>query len=176
MTDEFGSKDIFECKREKMTSEVLRWIVVERSKELLLLQTLENGWFLDGYSVIRIDDITKYRFFDEEGSFERKVREKLGCSVKPPATPIDLSSMRSVAASLLAAGKMLSLEKENSYHNTMWLGKIQRITAKSLFLSELDSEAHWSHDHRHSIAAITNICCDNRSIRFYDKISRMTSR
>ena len=171
MPKKFNTTDIFECRRSGVASETLRGIVAAQSSTLLLINTLKDGWFFDGYAVIRVDDITEYRFFRAKDSLEKRVQKLLGYAATPPDIPLDLSSMRSVAQSLFEAGKMFSLEKEVSCKNTLWMGKIQRITAGSLYLAELDCEARWSGGHRHSIAAITRIGFDNRYIRFYEKLS-----
>ena len=171
MRKKFNTTDIFECRRSGISSETLRGIVAAQSSTLLLLNILEDGWFFDGYAIIRLDDITEYRFFSAADSLEKRVQKLLDYVATPPDIPLDLSSMRGVAQSLFAAGKMFSLEKEVSHKNTLWLGKIRRITAGSLYLSELDCEAQWSGEHRHAIASITRIGFDNRYIRLYEELA-----
>lgn len=172
MKSEFGNhRDIFECRRSGVSAEVLRGMIVAASPELLLVRMLENGWFFDGYTIVRVGDITEYRFFNDRDSIENKVRKLMDYTAAPPEFRIDLSSMSGVARSLFAAGKLFSIEKERSCKGVMWLGKIRRLTSNTMLLSELDSEAQWSHDHRHVLSAITKICFDSAYIRFYEKLS-----
>lgn len=164
-------EDIFECRRGGISStEIIRGIVVLESRELILLNKLTDGFCFDGYILLRISDITEYRFYDDAECFEKRAQRKLRLRGTPPPESPDMTSMRTVLSSLWKAGLLFSFEKERSYKDILWLGKLQRLTSKSLFFEELDAEAVWQPVSQHRIHAVTKIEWGTRYIDMYGRL------
>ena len=164
------NNDIYEFKREKISSEIIRGIIVAETKQFLMLNKLVDGFFHDGYIIVRKCDISSYRIFDKVHFVEKKIQREIGLRVCSPAIDISLTSMRDIIFSLMENEKLFSIEKELSYRNILWLIKVKKISSHSFLADELNSEGVWEKNFRHYFSSITKIEFDSRYISLYEKL------
>ena len=161
---------IYECMRKKISSEIIRGIIVSESINFLMLNKIVDGFFFDGYTIIRKCDISDYRFYDKENFIERQIQHAIGLKASPPKIMISLKSMKEIISSLNNNDKLFSIEKEYSYRNILWLTKVQKISSFSFLADELNSNGEWERHFRHYFSSITKIEFDSRYINLYEKL------
>lgn len=122
--------------------ETLEGFVVAVGRKWALVAKIASGGFFDGYTVIRVRDISRVRF---DGSFQRSFSEtRPEWPVSPPSgrpTP-DLDSTRGMLRSFLAEGVLCALERRNK-PDLLWVGVPDELTRHWLYLLEVRSDATW---------------------------------
>ena len=86
---------VVDFKRPKIDDDYLRGFVLDYSDSHILLNVLDDNFYLNGFTVIRNSDIASYRTYDKDDYFlNQALRLK---SIKPARKPkVDLSNWVSV--------------------------------------------------------------------------------
>ena len=166
----YSETDIYECKRIRISSEIIRGMIVSETPQFLMLNKIVDGFFFDGYTIIRKCDISDYRFYDREDFIEKQIQHAIGLKASPPKIMISLTSMKEIISSLNDNDKLFSIEKEYSYRNVLWLIKVQKISSLSFLADELNSNGEWESHCRHYFSSITKIEFDGRYINLYEEL------
>jgi hypothetical protein len=114
--------------------------VVAIGARWLLIARVVDGGHLDGYLAMRLRDITRvYR----DRSFASRVARSLPSW--PPTAPADvmLDSTESLITSVGAGQRLFGIEKQHE-RRAMWIGQLEDLDAKHVWLHELDLQAEWS--------------------------------
>jgi len=124
------------------TDDPVRGYVVGLSDDFVLVHLWEpNVMCLNGYLVLAIDQLQSARPIDEHRAFpDRALRHK---GITPQAQPdILLVDLPGVLSSAGAHFPLLTIELRN-HPNSLFVGRIERLTARSIRLREVDPDADW---------------------------------
>jgi hypothetical protein len=115
-------------------------IVVALGEQWLLIAVAVDGGYFNGFTAVRIDDISGVR---PDVTFEaRALRLRPEWPPLPPAAGIDLDSTAGVLRTPVARDTLVSLER-SSDHSASWIGAVADITTKWLWFTEVLSDATW---------------------------------
>lgn len=148
-------KHIIELKREDITAEIVRGIVLDYSPELVLLANIDDNFYINGYIIVRNNDITAYRFFDSPDSFFYQAQKELHL-FPDYSFKIDLTNIRSVCLNIHQYVPLVTIFKEKS-EDVCYIGHITTITDHSITLYEIDSDAEWETETRFYLRKISRI-------------------
>lgn len=135
------NKYIVEIKRKH----VFRGIVLDYSLNLILLACLDDEFYLNGYMLVKVEDITAYRIYNKPDSFLFKARQEL--DLRPEYSfRLDLSNIKSVCEKIHSLYPLITVNKEKS-DDTVYIGIITKITEHTFSLYEIDSNAKWDKEY-----------------------------
>ena len=112
-----------------------------------VLLSAYNGGGLDGFTAIRVSDITRIQS-DPFADFARRALQHHG--TWPPAKPdqpLDLDGTRRLIDSAAAANPLVTVYTERQHPNECSIGFPARWTKRLLYLWEIDPGAHWKPAH-----------------------------
>ncbi len=137
--------------------------------ELVLLRTLHDFEF-DGFSVLRLADVTDVRSGDVERFFERVIKaEGLDRDLAPPR-PILLRSMRTALESVRAHYRFAIIECEGADDDEFYLGEIARVDDEALHLHYIHVDGSRDREAtRVALDEITLVRFDENYLRLYGK-------
>jgi hypothetical protein len=118
--------------------------VVDFSDELILFHGVNMDTFrLNGYSVIRNEDVKDYRIFDKLDFWQcRAVRRFKLAPVRPPG--ISLSSVPELLSSIAKRYPLASFHPERKQPDVCYMGRLVSMTAATFTIDDLDCNAEWS--------------------------------
>ena len=149
------NKDIIDL-RCANTQSILRGIVLSQSNELLLLYRIDDGYFHDGFTLLRKCDIKEYRIYDSDDYFIK--RAQLRFHLFPQENMIlPLSTIQNFLLLLKDKYPLVGVYKKKYKDNLIWIGKFICTTRKYALLKELDDEAQWVGTFRHNLDSIIRI-------------------
>ena len=145
--------------RKRINKHALLGVVLDSTPDLVLLHVLDDGIRLDGYSVIRIKDITRIDVFLPRADF---YHEALRLRKQRPRHPrdIDLSDLTAVIISAGNAYPLVTLHPERKEPGICWIGHPLRIEKRDLMLAYLTPGATWDGEQRCRLADITKVDFD----------------
>lgn len=133
--------------REDVDERPLFGYVVARSRKLLVLHYLSDDYRLDGWRIVRTEDVTRSsRHFSTADVAERSLRLKRQRPRVPCA--LDLSTMPKLIASVQAAFPIIVIHREALTVNEAEVGLVRLSGARSYVLQWITPEAEWEPDHR----------------------------
>jgi len=142
----------FCCISRSTTSEDITAIPISCNENTLLLAEYDESYSFIGYSIIWIRDIVNYVVYDSNVFFQYRVKSKL--NVAPCKIHIKLND---IFHELERKVPLVIIMKRLSHESIVWVGNIQRITPKMIYLNELDTEAHWLGIHCHKVNSISKV-------------------
>ena len=124
----------------KISVGFLEGFVVGVGKEwALLAQTSDGGW-PDGYIAFRLADVKSIR--SNTGVSETFARLQIDWPPSNPFTGVDLNSVAGVITGLAAGQQLVGIEKERE-RDALWIGQLDDIWPKWVWLDEVDSTGTW---------------------------------
>jgi hypothetical protein len=111
------------------------------AKNWVLLQDLDGGMFLNGYSAIRLRDVKRVTE-EEEDSFPARALRIRGEALHVPED-IDITSTRSLISSAATRFRLITVHNEMDDPSVCFIGWPMRVSDKSLRLQEVTPEAEW---------------------------------
>lgn len=122
------------------------WGIIEHfSEEYILISKINKECFsFEGYSIIKIEYITRYRFFDTDNDFLFLVQKKVNL-FKQKTFRICSSSFKKVLRKIAKEYKLFSFYKKNDLEK-IYVGKILKITNNTIIMKEIDADADWYDD------------------------------
>lgn len=157
LTIAIDENQIIEFDRSPEIEEKVRGYVVAVSDLFVMLHFVDYDFIaLNGYSVLRSEDIRQYRVMEEHDSFlSRALRIK---GVRPiPQPEIDLSDVSTLLSSADAHFPLVTIHRELIDAEICFIGRVQKLTNKTLILNEIDPAAKWEGTRRHNLKDITRI-------------------
>ena len=136
--------------RSRIVSDMSWWngYVHKVSPELVLLQPLSDRLDLDGYSILRIADISHFAVDYPRQEFHLHALAAKRICCRPPA-PVDLSSMESALRSIEATYPLFVVHREIEDPEVCEVGRLKFSTSESYTLCTMSPEARWVDDPRH---------------------------
>lgn len=152
---------LVECYRGKLEDEDISDMgyVVDASDEFVMLQLVDDRISLNGYSLLRVRDITKLDTEVTHARFIEKALEIRKKSVKRPVL-VDLTDIATILKSIDENFPLMTLHKETVDPNTCWVGSVDSLGDKTVTINEMSPDAKWNGTRRLNIDEITRIDFD----------------
>ncbi len=131
--------------------------VVGVSKLFVMLHAIDPNFInLNGYIILRSEDIRRYRIRDDSAFFLNRALKLKG--IEPVRQPeLDLSSFPALLASAQALFPLVTIHRELMNARTCFIGRVQKLTAKTVTLEEISPSAVWNRVRRYSFRDITRL-------------------
>lgn len=151
-----AKKQLIELNRKPIADEHLQGYVVGVGLQFVLLHILDDNMILNGYSAIRLSDIRGSRHLADKDRFAERALElrRLG---PIPLPSISLDSLPELLITGDQNFPMITIHREKMSTETCYIGKIAKLTDKTLMLDEIDTSAKWSRMRRYRLADITRV-------------------
>jgi hypothetical protein len=131
--------------------------VIGYSKELALFHVLDTDMFrLNGYSVIRLDDVKDYRTFDKSQYWQNRAVRRFHLNPVTPAGVL-LNSLPELLQSIAKRHPLITFECERTKPNICYIGTLLSMTETTCTIDDLNSNAEWTGPRRLKFADITRI-------------------
>jgi hypothetical protein len=141
LAEMFGQDRVVRIARTRIDEFDILGFVVGLSDDLLLLQVIDgNTLFFSGYSVIRLRDITSWRF--DNTFVDRSLRLLDRIPVVPDA--IQLADWPSLISSAKRRSPLIMIEMEKKVPGKLWVGRVARQTKRSVAMIDVDPDGHWA--------------------------------
>jgi hypothetical protein len=145
-------------KRKPLDDSNLYGFVLAWSDTLTLLHILETSTYtLNGYSVIRNDDVSLYAVYDRPDYYydSRVLRLK---GIKPEPQPqISVASLPELLSSIDGRFPLTTIYREERGEDKCFIGRLAGMTARTFTLNEVDDCAEWIGPRRYRFADITRV-------------------
>jgi hypothetical protein len=121
---------------------------------LILLHLLDwNTFTLNGFVVIRVQDINRQRIFDKKDYWQSKAARVK--RLKPIRPGVSISSLEKAIVSASKAFALIAIEKELIAEGKMWIGKLAGFTKKTVSIRGLNPSAEWIKESKFNLGEIT---------------------
>ena len=149
-------KYLIEFDRRPQISERITGFVLDFSDSLILLHLLEwNAFTLNGYIIVREQDIKNYRVFGRPTYWQNKAARKN--RLKPIHPGISISSFEEAIESACKAFPLIAIEKELVVDDACWIGTPAAFTARTITIHNLDTNAEWVGTRKFNLKDITRL-------------------
>ncbi len=115
-------------------------ILMDASRDLLLLQTVSNQIHLNGYQIIRRRDISHIERPAPQHEFINKALKLRGQTPRHPGA-LNLESMSKALKSSTRLSPLVTIHQEITDPSVCWIGRIHRINDDLLTLQSMTPEA-----------------------------------
>ncbi|MBI3865895.1 MAG: hypothetical protein HY290_28810 [Planctomycetia bacterium] len=143
--------------------------VVEVGSDLALVQDISD-FSSDGYQILRIDDISR---IDRGGAekFLERILQSEGIVTKACAPfDIELSNWRTAIGAIKSNSQNMIVEDEKPDDELFLVGRVTRLSAKSLAIRHFDAVGYWElSDRVVPYSRITAVTFDDRYTTMYSK-------
>jgi hypothetical protein len=157
-----GSGNLARIER-TVDGEDMEWaegFILDYSAGFVLLHRMDDRILLDGYEILRIEDIVDIAQPVPSQAFKHRALELRGQRGQLPAG-LDLSSHKTIFQSVSARYPLVVIYEEMDDPELCEIGKIRAAGDKSCFLDEIDQEAEWIDEvFEVPYEDITRICFD----------------
>jgi hypothetical protein len=109
----------------------------------LVLLALEDEFEIDGFVVLRIDDIQSVRRTKVDRLHDRWMHEAGLDIAGLPLPPVDLRDVRALLRSIEPSSLVLTVEAEHPDHKQFELGCIERVGRKATWMHFLKPNGKW---------------------------------
>jgi hypothetical protein len=134
--------------------------LVGESAQLVLLHRVDEGYRLDGHSIVRRDsrDAIVELARDEPRRAVIVAALRLRRQRPRALAGLDLSAMREALVTASDAHALVAIYREQADHELCEVGRVRMSTATTYVLDALDAGARWEHPpRRHPFAEVTRI-------------------
>lgn len=150
----------------------LNGYLLDMSETLVLMHSFDD-FDPDGYTVIRIEDVTDLRRSPFEEWWDHMVAAEglLGGLENPPR--VDLTDMRSAIESIAAQYDQMIVECEEADDERFYIGKLVEAGDEEISFRSYDALGYWDKEPEAiRIDEITKLQCDTPYIRIFSKYTR----
>lgn len=158
LRDFIGQDTVVRVERKRFDEENLDGFVVGMSDVLLLLQPVEGDTLLlNGYSVVRLRDVSSWRV---DPTFVTRALRLLG---RKPVVPegIGLSDWPLLLASAQQKYPFLMIETEMKAPGCGFIGRVMKQTTRRIHLEEVDPRGYWAGVTKFACKDITQVGFDD---------------
>jgi hypothetical protein len=142
-----GTRTIVRIRRAGLQDERLDAYVLATSKRLALLQPVRDRIDLDGYDVIRLEDVTGVEDCPRAEFFKRALALKRQ-RPRLPRARIDLANMSRLLRSVDDAGSLLVISREFKMPGECEIGRLLRLKRETYQMRWITPGAEWEADDR----------------------------
>jgi len=138
-----------------------RGFVVDFSDEWVLLHCVDLDTFaLNGYTAVRDEDISEYRFFDKADYWQYRAAKKFRLRPVRP-TGVSVESLPELLVSASRKFALVAIHPENQKSGVCFIGPVTAVTEKTVTIEDLDCNAEWSGLRRINLGDITRVDFDS---------------
>lgn len=150
-------RHLFEVKRRFKNVGSTTGFIVDFSEPLVLFHTLDTDTFqLNGYTMIRKEDITKYRVFGKTEYWQ--VRAVRYFHLKPMRpTGVSVTSLPALLKSVTEHYPLITLHPERTNPDVCFLGQLVSTTERTFTIEDLNSNGEWSGPRRMRFSDVTRV-------------------
>jgi hypothetical protein len=133
--------------------------VMDATDTWVLLQNVDPGIKLDGYTILRVEDISDFETEIAQAAF---IEKALTIRKKNPTRPvlIDLTNIETIIRSIDENYPLITIHREEKDPENCWIGSVESLTVKTVVLNEINPEAKWDGTKRIRLDEITRIDFD----------------
>lgn len=152
-----GEGQIVRIDRSPEIEEEIEGYVVGVSELFIMLHELNSDYMdLNGYIVLRAEDIRRYRVRDDYEAFLARALKLKGIG-PVPQPEVDLSSLSKLLSSANSLFPLITIHREIMDAEVCFIGKVQKQTAKTVLLEEITPAARWKRTRRYNFKDITRV-------------------
>lgn len=147
-----------EIDREKLTDDTIQGYIVAADDNLVVIHNLSDSITLDGYTVVRSEDITRFR--EADADIHEFYLRALELRKQQPEAPesLQLGSIESVLSSVHQGFDLVTVHTEKIDDEVCYIGQVVDVSGGELLLIELDAAAWWADEpDRYRLKDITRI-------------------
>lgn len=152
-----GKDVIVKLWRENIDSYEIIGYVVDLSSEFVAIHVQNDDIMLDGYAILRIQDITSVENKPKRREFYKEALKLRGYTPKRP-DGICLNSIASILESVNKHYPLVTVYREEISTDACSIGRLEKLTEKTVILQWLNPSAQWEgYSPRYRLANITKI-------------------
>lgn len=131
--------------------------VVDIGPRFLMIASVGNGIWLDGYQCFRLADIRELRIPAPNSKFQEDALKKRGERLgKRPR--ISLDSLAALLRTANAAFPLVTIHREMLYRNECYIGRVVNVNRTHVSMREIMPNAHWeSWTEKYRLSEITRV-------------------
>jgi hypothetical protein len=115
-------------------------VVLELNTDWVLVASLRDGGYQDGYRVFRLADL---RRVEPEATFEKFFHRDAQWPPVTPSAPFDLTNPRTIIEAAAKTSTIITVFREAKYPGKCWIGAPVDWGKASVWLLTLDPQASW---------------------------------
>ncbi|MBC8028707.1 MAG: hypothetical protein H7Z16_01235 [Pyrinomonadaceae bacterium] len=152
------SQYLVNFRRKALDDDEIYGFVLACSDTLTLLHILNTSTYtLNGYSVIRNDDVSLYAVYDRPDYYYKSRVLRLKGIRPEPQPSISLESFSDLLVSIDKLYPLLTIYREEIDNEVCFIGRLSGMTLKTFTLYEIDECAEWIGPCRYRLADITRV-------------------
>ena len=149
-------REIFEARR-GIDPHKMSGFAIDFSDTLILLHQFDWDCFrLNGYTVIRDGDITRYRFLGRRGTWQSRALRHFRITPTRPGA-ISVASWRELIATVSRRYPLLTIHREGINPDVCYIGTVAALTERAATIKTLDCTGHWAGRRRFRLVHITRV-------------------
>lgn len=150
------SQWMVEFERKHLDEHKLRGFVLDCSDILTLIHLMDDNFYLNGYTIIRNEDVTKYWVYDKQSYFvSRALNIK---NLKPIQQPeVEIGCWHNVLSTASNLFPLITIHREEMNNEVCYIGRLVEITSRTFTLQEIDTTALWEGNRRFRFNDVTRI-------------------
>jgi len=150
-------RHLFQVKRRLKDAGTITGFIVDFSDSLVLFHTLDMDTFhLNGYSVIRKEDISHYRVFRKAEYWQFRAARHFHLKPAPPAG-ISVTSLPALLNSVADHFPLIAIHPEKTKPDACFIGSLTSMTERTFTIEDLDRNAEWTGPRRMRFGDVTKI-------------------
>lgn len=150
-------RHLFEVKRRLKNVGSITGFIVDYSDSLVLFHTLETDTFrLNGYTVVRKEDISGYRVFSKAEHWQVRAVRHFRLRPMPPAG-ISVTSLSELLKSVAEHYPLITLHLERTKPDACFIGPLVSMTERTFTIEDLNSCGEWSGPRRMKFSDVTRV-------------------
>ena len=150
-------RHLVEVKSRIKDAELTRGFVVDFSDSLVLFHVLDMDTFrLNGYNVLRSDDISHFGAFDKQRFWQNRAISHFNIAPVRPSE-ISLSSIPDLIKSIAKQYPLIVFHPERKKPDICYVGRLLTTSGATFIIDDLDSTAAWTGPRRLKFDDFTRI-------------------
>jgi hypothetical protein len=133
--------------------------VVEVGSDLFVIQNVSDDVTLDGYSVVRLGDVSKIIARGDE-HFAAHALSLLG--LEPAEPDLNVPDFETILRSLRDRDELVTIALEKVAPDVVYIGKVERVENSGVFVRLIDPDALWRDTEFYDFGEITQVSFGGR--------------
>ena len=148
--------DLVKINREPIDEQPLEGFLLERTKELLLLNLISTDVVcLNGYVVVRWRDVRKLKVQREDALMSRALRLKKIAASEP--SRISIAGWPELLESLTREFPLFTIHQEWLDSDVCFVGRLATMSASTFGLKEIDPDSRWRGSRPYKFKDLTKV-------------------
>ena len=140
--------------------------ILEATDDLVLLHCFDSEAFcLNGYDILRQQDIRSYCFFDDPRYWRYRAIRQLKIRPTAPVVGISLSTIPDLLNSVSEHYPILSVHQERRSRVTTYVGRIVSMSERRFAIVDTNYYGQWTRPRQMRYQDVTRVCFDGGYLR-----------